>query len=408
MLPTRQQVNTTRPAFDLSNSNSTERNSTVDSNVFNLEKRIEDNRSFLDGLKRDRGFQNTLTFMDRKGVPEEQLLKFLIGKASLEECLPFEKTVITFLVGSYRRFEIQAGWFGNTDLHFLENSLANTLSTIFKQGYLESSEKTHSKMNTLMQTIGEENNAGKIDLAGIDLSFVEQCFGGKDVIKRACQSGFNAATAEINLISVMNESEDVMLVEREIDRAFSMIENGRLGQAVRICEAVYKIAKENSGWLEKTIIEDKLFEAAIEAYVARHHETSRQMLSIPARAHDRKNGPISFKTYQIAAAPRLLYFLEERHRLSTFEAFMKERELVKLLEKAVPQRVNLKYAAYFLGKVFETGSHGMPKNDAKAKEYLGIAADRGYETRSLRKQREAYTMMLEAQQSDESVFSGVP
>ncbi|MCD6026328.1 MAG: hypothetical protein K0R08_847, partial [Solimicrobium sp.] len=33
---------------------------------------------------------------------------------------------------------------------------------------------------------------------------------------------------------------------------------------------------------------------------------------------------------------------------------------------------------------------------------------RGYETRSLRKQREAYTMMLEAQQSDESVFSGVP
>lgn len=48
------------------------------------------------------------------------------------------------------------------------------------------------------------------------------------------------------------------------------------------------------------------------------------------------------------------------------------------------------------------------RDDEKAKKYLQIAAERGYEPVPMKKLREEYKLMLEAQQSSESVFADIP
>jgi len=67
------------------------------------------------------------------------------------------------------------------------------------------------------------------------------------------------------------------------------------------------------------------------------------------------------------------------------------------LGKAITERENLKCAPYFLGKPYEKGLYQVKQNDEKAKEYLAIAAKRGYEPGKLipmRKQGEEYKLML--------------
>jgi TPR repeat protein len=383
-------LNIFRSVFDSSNLSSTEKNSTVDSHVINLQERIESNRILLDGLKRDSGFQNTLTLMHKAGVPEEQLLKFLTGNASLEECLGKKTWMIAFLIGTYAGLEVKSRGLGRLDLHFLEHSLADTLTTIFKQGYSESGEKTHSKMNALMQAIEEKNNSGKLDLASTNLAFFHSLeYGGDE---------FKAAMAEFNLIGVRTETKAVMLAEREIDIAFSKIENGENFEAIEICEAVYKNAQGNCGRLENKIIEDKLFEAALEISLEGDPQTAASILSIP-----RRYGYLD--SYNMTAM-KVLDVLTNRRMSTVLSTY--PRYMVKLLEEAIAGKVNLKYTPYFLGKVYENGLYGVQKNEAMAKEYLRIATEREFEPRSVRKQRESYIMMREAERSEKSVFFHIP
>ncbi|MCD6026899.1 MAG: hypothetical protein K0R08_1418 [Solimicrobium sp.] len=390
MLPTSHPVDTNRTAFNLSNSSSTEKNSTVDVHVMNLEKRIDDNRLFLESLKRDSGFQNTLTLMHKAGVPEEQLLKFLTGKVSLEECLGKRTGMINFLVRSYEGLEIKFGWLGKSG-HFFSGSLANTLSAIFSPSNLEFSEKTHSKMNTLMQVIEEKNNSGKLDLSNADLSLIKVPVLDID--------NFNTLLAEFNSISVGKASRSVMLLEKEIDIAFSMIEDGQQEEAIKICEVVHKNARKNCSWLEYLIIKDKLFEAALEISFAGHHKTSRSILNILGTFSSFETSHRTVETF----ADFLMNYC-----ISSAVSPAYSRKMVKSLEQASAAKVNLKFTPYFLGKVFEKGLYGVPQNEEKAQKYLGIAAERQYEPRSVRKSRETYVTILEAQQSHESVFSFVP
>jgi hypothetical protein len=55
--------------------------------VVNLNRRIDRNRAFLDDLKGSKPFQNLLILMRQAAVSEVRLLGFLIGRSSLEECL---------------------------------------------------------------------------------------------------------------------------------------------------------------------------------------------------------------------------------------------------------------------------------------------------------------------------------
>lgn len=54
--------------------------------TINLERRLEENRPFVDSLKEDPLFQNVLTLMRRFAVPETLLFRFVTGKAHLELC----------------------------------------------------------------------------------------------------------------------------------------------------------------------------------------------------------------------------------------------------------------------------------------------------------------------------------
>jgi hypothetical protein len=393
-----QPINTPRSPLILTNSSQIDKNNIMDPHVVNLEKRLEENWSFLDSLRRDSGFQNILTLMHKAGVPEEHLLKFLTGDSSLEECFGKSTWMINFLVGSYNDLEIKSGWFGRIE-HFLSKSLANTLLIIFKPGYLESPEKTHSKMNALMHAIEEKNNSGKLDLAGTDFSFLNMC-------DYDCH-GFDSIVAEFYSISVRKESKSVMLAESGIDLAFLKIEEGKHEEAIKICETIYTHAKKNCRWLEQEIIGDKLFEAALEIFFGGYPETAGSILYLPNVGTFTCIGADA-RSYNTAA--RSVVTVLENRRFSAIIS-VHSRQMVRNLEKAIAERVNLKFTAYFLGKVFEEGRYGVTKNDVKAKEYLEIASERGYEPRSvkkLREAREAYILMREAQESNESIFSLVP
>jgi uncharacterized protein YjbI with pentapeptide repeats len=103
--------------------------------------------------------------MHKAEVPEERLLNFLIGKVSLEECLGKNTWMTRFVVETSTVVE-----YYEYSSHFLSKSLVTTLSTIFKQGYFESAEKSHSKMRILMGVIERNVGAVTLNLTGADLS----------------------------------------------------------------------------------------------------------------------------------------------------------------------------------------------------------------------------------------------
>ncbi|MCD6026588.1 MAG: hypothetical protein K0R08_1107 [Solimicrobium sp.] len=122
--------------------------------VVNLNSRIDKNRPFLEDLKASQPFQDLLVLMRQAAVPEQRLLEFLTGKISLEECLGEKNWMTTLLVKTNDKLEVR--WFGS---HFLSETLATTLSAIFKQGYFESAEKSHSKMLILMSSLKRDDKS---------------------------------------------------------------------------------------------------------------------------------------------------------------------------------------------------------------------------------------------------------
>ncbi|MCD6026839.1 MAG: pentapeptide repeat protein [Solimicrobium sp.] len=127
--------------------------------------------------------------MRKAAVPDECLLDFLTGRTSLEKCLG-DKTWMTALLVKHLG-ALERRWSGS---HFLSDSLSHTLSVVFKQGYFESAEKSHSKMSVLMNSLKREGNREKLNLAGADLSTV--CLRGAD-LSGADLSGANLS--EVNL-----------------------------------------------------------------------------------------------------------------------------------------------------------------------------------------------------------------
>jgi uncharacterized protein YjbI with pentapeptide repeats len=102
-----------------------------------------------DLLLKNHRFQNIFNLMQQNAVPEDLILSFLMGKASLEECLSNETWMINFLVRSYEGLE--TSYFSHS--HYLERSLTNLLSTILDRGIFESSKKTGAKTTTLIRAI---------------------------------------------------------------------------------------------------------------------------------------------------------------------------------------------------------------------------------------------------------------
>ena len=178
--------------------------------TINLEKRLEENRPLLDSLKEDRQFQNVLTLMHQLAVPDKLLLKFLTGQASLSDCTPiyWAKNLIRNIYKDGLRVQVMDHYIEGEnwpyDIHFLNQALADQLSTVFKHGYFEPSEKTHCKTQILIRAIQQENISGKLDLSGRDLSSVHldranlpgaDCKNAKFRIQQQCGS-INLAGAD--------------------------------------------------------------------------------------------------------------------------------------------------------------------------------------------------------------------
>ncbi|MCD6025482.1 MAG: hypothetical protein K0R08_1 [Solimicrobium sp.] len=367
MLVLNRPLNNPHPAVDWDNPYPTKKNRVDDVHVINLKKRIEQNRPLIESLKRDRGFQNALNLLRRESIPDRKLLDFLTGKASLEECVdtiyevqvsnfPLGNTnveevgskkiwIVNLLVRTYEALEVKAGWFDKSDSHFLSESITDTLAAIFSHGYLESDDKTHSKMNTLMQAI----EAGELDLSGADLSDMN--------LAGANLAGANLVGANFlnaNLFGVNWESEIVMIAGKEIDRAFSMVESGQPDQIMEIFEAIYKNTKSTySLYLsDRIMILDKLFEAALEISLAGYRETAISILLVPVDA---------------------IAFVAEGTRAA------------------------FNYEALICRAVLEEGRFH-PWTSLWLKQLQ----------KAIKKQFKEYKLMLEAQKSTESVFSHVP
>jgi uncharacterized protein YjbI with pentapeptide repeats len=134
--------------------------------VVNLNNRMENNRALLNDLKASKPFQNLLILMRKAAVPDERLLDFLTRKASLETCFGDKTWKIALLTKTYDRIEVHS-----SGSHFLLESLATELSAIFKKGiFFESADKFHSKMKILMSSIEKSNGLKRLDLVGADLS----------------------------------------------------------------------------------------------------------------------------------------------------------------------------------------------------------------------------------------------
>ncbi|MCD6026958.1 MAG: hypothetical protein K0R08_1477 [Solimicrobium sp.] len=416
MLPINQSINNLRPA-DLGNLNPSEKNSSINSYVINLESRIEQNRPLIEDLKRDRGFQNTLTLLRRESISDRQLLDFLTGKVSLEECektleklmysnarqqdTPLEELVaekkwmVQVLVRTYKALEPR--WSGTS--HFLPKSLTDPLAAIFSHGYWESEEKTHYKMNALMQAI----ELGKLDLSRADLSDINFDYVNLAEANLAWANLVGASTIgtnflNANLLGVNWESKKVRLAGQEINRALYMFDaHGLLPEAFEILKAVYEnnksaFSKRNS---DPQLIMDKLLEAALEIFLNGSEGPALTMLR--EMTADTKTG-------------MWRYDWEARTCLTILKRcyiFENSNLVEDTLKGSILKRTNLKCTPYLLGKLYESRSiTGSKRNYAK--EYLEIATARGYEPLTVRKQRKEYQLMSEAQKSNESVFSHVP
>jgi hypothetical protein len=418
MLPVNRPIYNLRLAADIGNSNPAEKNSSVNPDVINLENRIEQNRPLIEHLKTDREFQNTLTLLRKEFLPTRQLLDFLTGNASLEECvmtieadfnpsggeryttidefMAGKKWIIEVLVRTFKGLKVKSSLFG-TDTHFLPKPLTDPLAAIFRHGYLESDEKTYSKMNALMQAI----ESSKLDLSGADLSDINFDYAN---LADANLAGANLGGASTigtnfinaNLLEVIWESENVKLAGQEIDRALFMIEGGQPDKVIGILEAVYKNTKSAySGYSsDRQLIMDKIFEAALEVALAGHRETALSILRIPANTGTSRDryGRYNWESQTC------LSFLEDRYFSLDYSA--------DSLKEGILKKRNLKCAPYFLSRIYETSI--IERNDINAKKFLEIAVERGYEPVAQRKQRKEYQLMLEARQSNDSVFSHFP
>ncbi|MCD6026592.1 MAG: putative low-complexity protein [Solimicrobium sp.] len=153
--------------------------------VINLNSRIGKNRTFIEDLKANPSFQNLLILMQQAAVPKEQLLKFLTGRASLEECWGEKKWMTNLIIKTYGGLKVC--W---ANSHFLSESLAATLTAIFNSGYFESAEKSHAKMGVLMGSLKRDQSSETLDLVGADLSGVN--LSGADL------SGANFSKANLS------------------------------------------------------------------------------------------------------------------------------------------------------------------------------------------------------------------
>ncbi|MCD6026307.1 MAG: pentapeptide repeat-containing protein [Solimicrobium sp.] len=172
MLSLTRPLHNPNPTPKLNNLNLIEKDAVVELNVVNLKKRIEENRALLDSLKQNKKFQNILIFFLRCKEPDSivRLTKFLVGKASLEECFSKERWIINLLARTCDEIEVRSGFFGPS--HFLSSPLTDTLSIIFAYGYLESEEKFNSKMITFIESI-QEDRLESLYLVGADLSWAD-------------------------------------------------------------------------------------------------------------------------------------------------------------------------------------------------------------------------------------------
>jgi len=169
----------------------------------NLRNRIKENSAVLDDLKTNSGFQNVLTMMRKKNIPNELLFRFLTAKASLEECLGNELGRIDFLIRTYEGLE-----FGESGSHFLRESIANVLLTIFKPGYFEPIEKTDAKINTLLKAIENEDSAEKIEVDLANGQAVKLLF---DLIRSEDRLGVsNLNKDNLNLLSRIEENRSLI------------------------------------------------------------------------------------------------------------------------------------------------------------------------------------------------------
>lgn len=172
--------------------------------TFNLEKRLEENRPFLDNLKQHRPFQNIFTLMHNSldylkqnkpaenfrtfghnKDPEELIFKCLTGQAPLNYCFPIslfryhgfsaERLIQEILKDEIRVQEMVEYVDGEPfqyNCYFLDQTWTDRLSAIFSHGWFEPADKTQSKMITFMEAIENGNSSGKLHLSGFDLSRV--------------------------------------------------------------------------------------------------------------------------------------------------------------------------------------------------------------------------------------------
>ncbi|MCD6027612.1 MAG: pentapeptide repeat protein [Solimicrobium sp.] len=141
--------------------------------------------------------------MRNEAISDDQILCFLTGQISLEDCLGKKKWVINLLVKTYAGFETHTEHHNSS--YFLSKSLTTSLSTIFNCGYFEFPKKTILKIEALLTIIEQKNSSGKLDLSDLNLSnldltganFAEiNCCGTK--FKRANRTGASFAGANCN------------------------------------------------------------------------------------------------------------------------------------------------------------------------------------------------------------------
>jgi len=210
-------------------------------------------------------------------------------------------------------------------------------------------------------------------------------------------------TTQDSIQPFKGESKEVVLAGKELDCVFSMIEDRRHEKAIEICETVNKNAQQNGNLADTKIIKDKIFEVALEIYLAGcKNETTEKILWIADSPRYAEEKSMLGATYHYEAE-LCRNVLCSRSGSSLYSGLMEKK-----LQKAISEKEHLKCASYFLGKAYVEGLHGLTQNDEKAKEYFGIAAERGYEPAPMRKLRQDYNLMLEAQQSNESVFADIP
>ena len=232
---------------------------------------------------------------------------------------------------------------------------------------------------------------------------MEAAFKSSGITNSSNSAVQNPGTPGPDLIPTSaQESKDVMLAGKEIDRALSKIEEGCYEEAVEICEDLHAKVTNKCSQFDVRNIKDKIFEAAIQVLLFGNKEIAIRILNIADSSGlpDTPCIPGRFYHHEANAC---------RESLRISVTWSSPHYLTTTLEKAISTKEHLKCTPLFLAIIYGKGLYSVIENEKKAKKYLQIAADRGYEPLSfMKKQGEEYKLMLAAQQENESVFSGVP